>query len=748
MALKDAYTTQELAEILHLSRQAVSHRGKSWLSRPRPGRGGGKEWLLSSMPEETRLAIRHAEEKRAVEQAAESAAPVATSQFHAASATGSTWGRAILDDRRREKALAKADLVRKYLEWQRKHGFTTAQKQAFVTAYHAGAWPQLQSELGPTSWKSLERWRGDMDKAGSVLVLADKRGIAHKGRTLLTEAHRSIILGHILNPNAPSVGQCVREIQKRCTAAHIFEPSEATVRRFVKAYTSECFDEFTLWREGKKAWTDKCSISILRDWSLVGVGDIVIADGHTLNFETINPETGKPCRMTLLLFFDGASSHPLGWEIMASENVACISSAFRRTCLVLGKFPRVVYLDNGRAFRAKFFKGCEDFTQAGFLGLYADLGCKVIHAWPYHGQSKPIERFFGTMHDMEVWMPSYTGNTIAAKPARMKRGEDLHRKLYAGLGGRPLTLEETHTAVARWFCDYVQRPQPSSHLRGRSPAELFQSGVGPGLTEAQADRLTLLMLQKIVRVITKDGFRLGGRLYWHEALTGRRHPVLVRYDDQFTPQTVKVFDLDGNWICDALDRAHFGIACGVHPAAHVLGTAEQQLALDAALALKKGQEKHSTATLRAMNEAIVQPETRARVLALEAATQAQSATASIASSRNATAAASRQAHMPKPLSDAEVKAIEAAQAKGRAALAAMSSAPTYTPSAMKRFRDEAERYAYLFAVLHEQGIALVAEDAAWMEYFENTAEYQRNYKKRYDDFRQLYALRAERAASA
>ena len=100
-----------------------------------------------------------------------------------------------------------------------------------------------------------------------------------------------------------------------------------------------------------------------------------------------DPETGKATRMTLLLFFDGASNHPLGWEIMPTENTDCISAAFRRTCLVLGKFPRVVYLDNGRAFRAKFFKGCPDFEQAGFLGLYKDLGCEVIHAWPYHGQS-------------------------------------------------------------------------------------------------------------------------------------------------------------------------------------------------------------------------------------------------------------------------------------------------------------------------------------------------------------------------
>ena len=129
-------------------------------------------------------------------------------------------------------------------------------------------------------------------------------------------------------------------------------------------------------------------------------------------------------------------------------------------------------------------------------GLYRDLGCSVIHAWPYHGQSKPIERFFGTFHDMEVWMPSYTGNDIAHKPARMKRGEDLHRQLYDKLGGRPLTLEETHAQVARWFVDYANRPQYRTHLHGRTPGEVFMEGRGAALSSQDMQKLALFMMQK------------------------------------------------------------------------------------------------------------------------------------------------------------------------------------------------------------------------------------------------------------
>lgn len=511
MALKEVYSTLEASLLLGMAVKNLLQRAirEGWQSRRRIGRGGGKEWLVSSMPEETRVAIRTAEEKQAL------AACPASAPLPALSSAVTT---AIMDDRRRYKALARADLVRQYLAWQRKYGATRVQKNEFIMAYGAGAWPKLLEEVGPVSWQTLERWKLEQERAGSVLALADKRGVTHKGKTMLTDEHKRVILGHILNPNGPNVNQCVREVQKKFKALEISIPSEPTIRRFVRHYMEECFDEWTLFREGKKAWNDKCAISLLRDWNLVGVGDVVIADGHTLNFETLNPATGKPMRMTIVLFYDGASNCPLGWEIMPSENVDSISAAFRRTCIMLGKFPRVVYLDNGRAFRAKYFKGCADFEQAGFLGLYRDLGCSVIHAWPYHGQSKPIERFFGTFHDMEVWMPSYTGNDIAHKPARMKRGEDLHRQLYDKLGGRPLTLEETHAQVARWFVDYANRPQYRTHLHGRTPGEVFMEGRGAALSSQDMQKLALFMMQKEVRTITKDGIRVNGRLYWHEKL--------------------------------------------------------------------------------------------------------------------------------------------------------------------------------------------------------------------------------------
>lgn len=328
-------------------------------------------------------------------------------------------------------------------------------------------------------------------------------------------------------------------------------------------------------------------------------------------------------------------------------------------------------------------------------------------------------------------MPSYTGYDIAHKPARMMRGEKMHRKLYEKMGARPLTLEETKLQVARWFEEYKARPQFRTHLHGATPGAVMEAGRGPGLTPEEMQRLTLLMMQKEVRTITKDGIRINGRLYWHEALFSRRHPVLVRYDEYLNPFSVFVYTLDGTFLCEALDREHHRIACGLHPVARVLGTAEQQEDFRAAAELKQGQKKQSFAGITKMLNADVLPEAQARVLSV---TQLQPRPLPEA-----------RPSEPKPPT-AEEEAAFAAQRD--AAVAAMNAAPAYTPSALKRWKDSQERYAYLFNVKFEQSIELVPDDVAWMEAWEQTTEYLTYWKKYFDGLRQVYAREQARAAQA
>ena len=205
MALKEAYTAQAIASLLERPVQSINRTAKNqgWQSRPRKGRGGGKEWLVSSMPEATRHAIQTAEERRAIEEeAARNAALPAP--YVKESDVPVPMKRAIMDDKRRYKALAKADLLGLYMDWQAKFGSTVKQKQAFILAYQSGTWSKVLMELGPRiSWKTLEKWKLTLRRNGSVLMLVDRRGVDLRGRSMLTEKHHAIIEGQVLHPNAP-----------------------------------------------------------------------------------------------------------------------------------------------------------------------------------------------------------------------------------------------------------------------------------------------------------------------------------------------------------------------------------------------------------------------------------------------------------------------------------------------------------------------------------------------------------------
>lgn len=475
-------------------------------------------------------------------------------------------------------------------------------RQEFESAYNSGlAWPQLFALLGPVSWKTIESWAIKTKRHhNDCFYLADRRGSHRRGLCGLTDEQSAIFLRCVLRPNKPRISESYRVAQavmhqKGIANGH----SEATYRRWLHRWKSTHYDVWVWAREGAKAWNDKCAFYIERDMNLLQVGDVIVADGHNLNFEIINPWTGKPTNhMALILFFDMRSNMPLGWEIMPTENTAAISSALRRAVLRLGKYPRVAYLDNGRAFKARFFSKSPDFDDAGYAGLYQRMGCQTIHAWPYHGQSKTVERLFGTFAELERLIPTYTGTSIENKPPRMMRGEKKHRRLHEQqFGDRCLTLEEAHILVASWFDAYAARPQ-RGHLDGSTPAELFEAGRGPGVDRAE---LTWLMMSAEVKTIHRNGITFRGQNYYHPALVGRRHAVRVHYDLQ-DASSLWVMGQDGVLICEATPVAK------VHPAAAQLGTEADKDRLREHIEYKRSQEKAAVSTATDLLRLEVLPE--------------------------------------------------------------------------------------------------------------------------------------------
>jgi len=702
-------TTNEIAAMLTVSKQAVAKRAakESWPYVTESVRGGTvKKYPLSVLPPEIQLLYN---KDRALNLPGDA---VRTPNDPPGVRSSTPGGVPRLVEDQYKVALAKADLLRFYLAHLKKAawGRKNEARDEFITAYNSGlAYPKLFVILGEVSWKTIEGWKKQYQKTKDALTLADRRGYWKRGRRVITEDQKKVILACVLNPNRPRVSEAIRMARAVMNTRGIPNGhSDATYRRWLEDWKSKNYHIWVFNREGSKAWNDTCAYYIERDYSLINVGDIVVADGHTLNFEIINPWTGKPKRMILILWYDMKSNFPLGWEIMPTENTQAISAALRRAVIRLGRYPKVAYLDNGRAFKARFFRGV-DFDEEGFSGLYERLGIKTIFAWPYHGQSKTVERFFGSFAELERWSPTYVGTSIDRKPPRMLRGERIHRKVHEKLtGGNGITLEQAHRAIASWFDLYVQRPQ-RGHLEGKSPLELFEEGRGTGVEQAE---LRFLMMSLEIRHINRNGISFMGKHYYDPALYGRRHPVIVRYDLQDL-SSLYVFEKSGEYLCEALPVEK------VHPAANILGTEEDQKKLKENIEFKRYLERDASASARAFLETDIIPEHRRMMAAIGCDPQG----------------------LPYPDAMKELpEPVEYSEARIRADVEELRKLQGGADDVWRGLEEipEMDRYERLIE-MDVQGVLIPKQWQAFMKYYEMTPEYGRH-SDYWEEFRAKMAL--------
>lgn len=704
---------------------------ESWKSRPRKGRGGGREYHISSLPLETRLELDKNEITEAIKDvesdmlalAPESPAPPAVRKGkipicnlpynNVRETPAEKQYPNIPPEPIYKKAMTKAGLLQAYLDHLKKapRGTKTRARQEFIDAYNTGLlYETTYKTLGPLSWKSIERWKQTISHTGDALNLADMRGHRLRGRTIINREQAAVLLGCVLNPNRPRISAAVRQAKTIMDCRDIPNGhSESTYRRWLSDWKGRNYHLWVFLREGEKALNDKVDYYIERDYDKINVGDILVADGHVLNFDIINPWTGKPKRMTLIVFLDMKSNMPLGWEIMPTENTQAISAALRRAIIALGKMPQVVYLDNGRAFKSRFFNGC-DWDEQAFVGVYSQLGIRTIFAWAYHGQSKTVERFFGTFSELETWMPTYVGTSIDRKPPRLNRGERLHRRLWErATSGVCPTLVEAHQAVSAWFDTYACRPQ-RGHLAGRTPISVFDAECGPGVNK---DELSQLMLAQDIKRITRAGITFRKQNYYHPELYGRTEPVVIRYD-LLNETSIMVYDQAGQFICEASTKEK------VHPAAQILGDEADQQLLSDQIKLKKGLSKTATGPARKLLEAEILPAVNYQLKALGITGQNQTAA-------------------PIPVKPELSTAEKAAQLEeGLAELRELNR-----PDANDIFKeierlDGDARYEKLIEI-EVRNLLIPGEYQAWMRYYEQTPGYQNNVDH-YETLRAQFAV--------
>ena len=459
-------------------------------------------------------------------------------------------------------ALARLDLIRKWQEFRRKAVNKLQADYNFVKLHNCSN-SYLFTILGKISRGSLHRWKTMLDGTEDYtrLIPNYKYVSVNEYRTCLTDEEIKIFMGLLLHTNRICIGKAIALTKyKLKEQGQSFIPADITFRRYAKWFKDNNYDKWVLARDGEKALSDKVEPYIKRDASLLDVGDILVADGHKLAFQVINPFTGKPCRATLVGFLDWKSTALVGYEIMLEENTQCIASALRNAIINLDMIPKIVYQDNGRAFRAKYFTDDKGFGELGFYGLYAKLGIETVFARPYNARSKVIERFFKEFQEgFEKLMPSYVGSSIFNKPAYLKRNEKFHKTLHQDYVP---TIEETIKMIDMWL--KFKNSQPCTNAPNMTIAEVLESRKKQNI---DINMLDDLMLATEVKTIQRNGIRFLNCDYFDERLYGLRGKVLVKYN-LFDLTSVKVFTPKGEYLCTA-ERV-----TETHPMAKILGTVE------------------------------------------------------------------------------------------------------------------------------------------------------------------------------
>ena len=479
-------------------------------------------------------------------------------------------------EKAKQNALAKLDLIRKWQEFRRK-AVNKLQADYDFVKLHNSSNSYLFSVLGKISRGSLHRWKASLDGTEDYtrLIPNYKYVSVNEYRTCLTDEEIKIFMGLLLHPNRICIGKAIALTKyKLKEQGQSFIPADITFRRYAKWFKDNNYDKWVLARDGEKALSDKVEPYIKRDASLLDVGDILVADGHKLAFQVINPFTGKPCRATLVGFLDWKSTALVGYEIMLEENTQCIASALRNAIINLGKVPKFVYQDNGKAFKAKYF------IENGLSGLFTNLGIQPVYAKPYNAKAKPIERLFRELQDScEVLLPSYTGTSIIKKPAQLKRNEKLHKSLYKV---NVPTLEQVVNFIGNWVQKYHYE-QPCPHIAGETIGKVLESGKGDGVN---IETLDDLMMVREIKKIYRNGILFLKNNYYDEALFGYKKEVIIKYS-LFNLSSIKVYKLNGEFICEAKRIEP------IHPLANYLGEVKDIEELKQKTRIKKKLEKQT-----------------------------------------------------------------------------------------------------------------------------------------------------------
>lgn len=380
MPAQEAYTASELAELLGVTVMTVHRRAtrEGWQSRPRKGRGGGKEFLLASMPAATREAISNALMASAPAIDAPAIPEAAPAPAVQATPTAS------LTAHQRETALARLAFVREIERAAAMIGKEKAIRNLLTAASDGSLAPRLSALIRVAN----DRY-GDGSKRG--LGLSRRRlydwcaKFAEGGEAALAPRHQGKDMR--VPEWAPAFLALYRQPQKR-TLPDVYKefaeawpgkaPSLFAVRRFL--------DKMALPERERGRKTGNALLKLCpykqRKTDELWPTDIYTADGTTFDAEVQHPLYGYAWKPEVTLVIDVATRRCVGMAIGEAENAFTVLDALRVACLY-GGIPAILYVDNGPGYQNAIMADER-------VGMLARLDIEMRNSIPSRPQGKGL----------------------------------------------------------------------------------------------------------------------------------------------------------------------------------------------------------------------------------------------------------------------------------------------------------------------------------------------------------------------
>lgn len=709
MEVKSAYTTKELVTLMGITRQAIDYRARreSWHSRPRAGRGGGSEWLLTSMPKDTRSAIALAlVSAQEISSPANVSVPVNTS----ATAVNSL---ATLPPSRRDRAEARAHVVQLARRFAAVNAVPrTVAYELFSHEYNTGAVqvaPSIRAHLPKICRASLCNWERAIDNLG-IASLCGKQGQHRIGTGALDQPYvLEFCLAHIFKFPHAGPTQIYRGLEARLARQQRPEklPSQRRVQSWYQAWRLEHAELF-LYISNPDAYRNKCRVAfgdaaflvdrLNQEWEMDSTpSDLLLADGK---------------RHTIVACID-LFSRRVTFHVSRTSSSHAVATCLRKSILAWG-VPEIVRTDNG-----------QDYVSNHIDRVLLDM--KVLHEVcnPFSPEEKPfVERVFKSfLHDNMELLTGFTGHSVSERKALEAR-KSFAQRMFEKDAKVQLNLspEELQKVCDGWANNtYAHRVH--SKL-GMTPYEKTLSYDGPIRQVQDEGTLGMLFLPCAsgdgLRKVSKDnGINIFGDQYIHSELAlhiGKF--VQVRIDDDERGR-IYVYNMEGTqFICIAQGKKYAGLTSAEVRNIAIQGRHLQKEKMSAGRAAlvsaAKSAKVEDTAYERMLNDA-----ERARRIEAEHPLRFEALEHTSPALEGAAQATVVPDYTPTPMTDEE----RHAQVQAQAALAQANAAPkpaAETPEHRYwRFRQIKQALEDFAKGL---GPAISSDDAAFFERYGGTPE--------------------------